>query len=213
VLALWEWNTYLFNSKPQPELPTAVAILALIYVSFKIVKLRKELAALRLGQEGERAVGEELQILQKNGSAVLHDVVGDKFNIDHVVISTHGVFVVETKTYSKPDKKNSHIYMDGEVILVDGKPTSRDPIAQTRALSKWLQKLIQQSTGKTFYIKPVILFPGWFVEPIKNSKDLWVLNPKALPIFIDNEPETISESDLHLITYHLSRYIRTHESS
>jgi hypothetical protein len=36
-----------------------------------------------------------------------------------------------------------------------------------------------------------------------------VLNPRALPAFIEHEPESVSEEDVELAAHHLSRYIRT----
>jgi len=54
------------------------------------------------------------------------------------------------------------------------------------------------------------VFPGWFVEPLVGAAkfDVWVLEPKALPAFIDNEPDRIPPPDVALAAFHLSRYIR-----
>jgi hypothetical protein len=68
---------------------------------------------------------------------------------------------------------------------------------------------LQESTGSKYKIRPVILFPGWFVEPMKRGQDVWILNPKALPTFVANEPVTLKDAEVHLITFHLSRYIRS----
>jgi hypothetical protein len=56
-----------------------------------------------------------------------------------------------------------------------------------------------------------VLFPSWFIEPTAVSKqsDVWVLNSKALPSFIANSQKCLSGDDLSLVTYHLSRFIRT----
>ena len=44
------------------------------------------------------------------------------------------------------------------------------------------------TTGKSFAVKPVVLYPGWFVEQRPGSKrDVWVLNEKAFPKFLANE--------------------------
>jgi hypothetical protein len=58
--------------------------------------------------------------------------------------------------------------------------------------------------------KPAILFPGWYTEKVRGGEEIWILNPKALPIFIANEPIRLKESEVHLIAFHLSRYIRTY---
>ena len=67
------------------------------------------------------------------------------------------------------------------------------------------------STAKTDPVKPCLVFPGWFVEPMSKevAQETWVLNPKALPSFIGNEPVRVQEEDLHLGAYHLSRSIRS----
>ena len=80
-----------------------------------------------------------------------------------------------------------------------------------RAASKWLQSVLRESTGLNFAVKPVILFPGWYVESTIEGKKsgIWVLNPKALPGFMDNRPDVISQDNVMLAAYHISRYIRT----
>lgn len=39
-----------------------------------------------------------------------------------------------------------------------------------------------------------------------------MLEPKALPAFIEAEPESISAPDVSLAAYHLSRYVRSVEA-
>ncbi len=89
------------------------------------------------------------------------------------------------------------------------------PITQVSAASNWLKEILLETTGKKFSIKPVILFPGWYVESTEQGKKspVWVLNPKALPSFIENQPDIISQEDMMLASFHISRYIRTKETS
>jgi len=56
----------------------------------------------------------------------------------------------------------------------------------------------------------VVLFPGWFIEPTAEARqsDVWVLNPKALPAFISNSGEQLTDEDVGLVGYHLSRFVR-----
>jgi hypothetical protein len=53
------------------------------------------------GASGEEAAGRSLDTLRAEGFAVLHDrrIPGSKANIDHIVISPAGVFVVDPKNY------------------------------------------------------------------------------------------------------------------
>jgi hypothetical protein len=213
ILVVGDWIRFV-NPQPlqRPILVTIIAVILLVVGIFKISRRLREINRLKMARDGEKIVAEELQILLKDGAAIIHDVVGDKFNVDHVIISKHGVFLVETKTYSKPIKKDTIITFDENQVYVDGRRVDREPIKQVKSLSKWLQDLLLQTTGQKFPIRPVILFPGWYTDRIKKGQDVWILNPKALPTFISNEPVILKDTDVHLITYHLSRYVRTHEA-
>lgn len=162
-----------------------------------------------MARDGERLVAEGLQEMIKQGATVLNDIQGDGFNIDHVVVSKNGIFLIETKTYSKPINKETKITSDNENVYVDGMAIERNPIKQVKALSAWLRDLLSQSTSKTFKIRPVILFPGWYTDKTKSGAEIWILNPKALPKFISNEPITLKDDDVHMVAFHLSRYVRT----
>jgi len=214
-LAGYEWWRYFNNPPPSPKIVTLLAILIIAFSIYKIRKIRTKIKRLELGRDGERAVGQFLDNLRTNGYCIYHDIIGDRFNIDHVIISKKGIYVIETKTYSKPCNGNPKIYYDGKKLKIDGLGTLTKPIIQVNTSSQWLIKLLQKKTGKKFSIKPVILFPGWFVHSTEEGKkaNTWVLNPKALPTYIANQPDIISEEDIKLVSYCISRYIRTKYSS
>ncbi|MDE2484793.1 MAG: NERD domain-containing protein, partial [candidate division NC10 bacterium] len=198
------------KAPPNPWPLTLMALVAVSYATLRWWKARQKLAQLKLGRDGEKIVAENLEALKQHGDTVLHDLVGDSFNIDHVVLSQHGVFLIETKTLSKSVRGNPTIAFDGHKVLVDGIEPNRDPIAQATALAKWLEQTLLASTGKRFPVRPVVVFPGWYVEPMPKGAQVWVLNPKALPTFVQNEPVVIADSDLHLAAFHLTRYIRAY---
>ncbi len=81
-----------------------------------------------------------------------------------------------------------------------------------KAQASWLHGLLAGSTGKSFPVRPVVLFPGWYVKDSRGSrKELWVLEPKALAAFLANEPEAMTAEDAKLAAFHLSRFIREQE--
>jgi hypothetical protein len=171
--------------------------------------IKKRLRSLKLGRDGEKAVGQFLDQLREREYKVFHDVVGKSFNIDHVLIGPAGVFTIETKTRSKPNP-DARVVFDGKKIRVDGFEPDRDPIIQSRAQAGWLRELLTESTGREFKVRSVIVYPGWFVEnkrPINRTT--WVLEPKALPKFLDHEPAQLSRDEIQLASFHLSRFIRT----
>jgi len=211
LLAFLEWYKWATNSPPMPILMTILAVIAAVYAVISFIYARKKIRALKLGRDGEIVVGQELEPLIENGAKIFHDIPGDGFNLDHVIIHKSGIYVVETKTFSKPEKGNPEInYRDGK-IYVNGKEKDRDAVKQVRAACDWLKKVLKESTGKECNPKPVLVFPGWYVKKNETTKkdDLWVLNPKALPAFIFNSKECITNEDINLFSFHLSRYIKS----
>ncbi len=81
-------------------------------------------------------------------------------------------------------------------IQINGKSPERDPVRQARAAAAWLAQRLESSTGKSFATKGVVLIPEWWVDPMSSAWKAnlpWVLNPKALKKFIEQEPTVISE--------------------
>lgn len=207
-----DWLRYFFPSTSLPWLSTLVAVIAIGYAAWQFVKNRPKLKALRLAEEGEKAVGQHLEGLRSRGYAVFHDLVGEGFNVDHVIIGPGGVFTIETKTWSKPAKGSPKITFNGETLLAAGREPDRNPVIQAKAQASWLQRLLAESTGKVYPVRPVVLFPGWFIEDSRpNRRDLWVLEPKALPTFLANEKTQLPTEDVSLASSHLSRFIRAEE--
>jgi hypothetical protein len=214
-LAGYEWWRYFKNPPPSPKSMTFLAIIISSFCIYKIWKIIKKVKKLRLGREGERAVGQYLECLREKGHRIFHDIIGDNFNLDHVIISKKGIFVVETKTYSKPEKGKATIIFNGDELTIDGFKGQNKQISQVKAAAKWLKNVLSETTGKEFCVQPVVLFPGWYVESTSKGKaaEVWVLNPKALPTYIENKPEILSQGDMMLASFHISRYIRSKEAT
>ncbi|MEQ1558853.1 MAG: nuclease-related domain-containing protein [Methyloglobulus sp.] len=212
-MAMIEWHHWYFKAPPSPWISSLIALITVSYSAVKINRTLKKAKYLKQGRDGEKAVGQYLENLRENGAKVFHDIPGDNFNLDHVVICQSGLYVIETKTYSKPDKGEAKIIFNGDAIFLNGKIKVDKPIIQVRAASKWLNDLILELTGLKLTVKPVIVFPGWFIEPTSEAKnsEVWVLNPKALPTFIGNSKEQLSVEQVRMVSGHLGRYVRRFE--
>lgn len=212
ILAGLEWWRSIKQIPFSPVLFPLAALVTVAILALRIVSLRPKLKALRQGSDGEKAVGEFLERLRGNGYQVFHDIIAKGFNIDHVLIGPTGIYALETKTLSKPIGRDARITFDAGRVLKGGIELDRNPATQARAQAGWLRSQLEESTGRKLEVFPVVLFPGWFVEPIAKSEtgaqQLWMLEPKALPAFLAKEPARIAPEDVKLIAFHLSRYIR-----
>lgn len=139
VLAGLEWYRLYFDMKPSPVIFSIAAAMGVAYAALRIWRSLPKLRNLRQAMEGERVVGQFLERLRQDGFQVFHDVVGDGFNVDHVLIGPPGVFTVETKTWSKPASGNAQVVFDGETIKIGSFAPDRDPIVQAKAQASWLK--------------------------------------------------------------------------
>ncbi|MBS0377203.1 MAG: NERD domain-containing protein [Proteobacteria bacterium] len=193
---------------------------ALVAVSaLRLYFLRPKLEAFDLGQRGEVAVGQYLeQYLIPEGARVIHDVLGDRFNLDHVVIAPQGVFVIETKTYSKPRHGEARItFAEDGTLRVAGHRPDRDPIVQVQAGSRWLSELLTELTGEPVQCREAVVFPGWSIEYMSrewlNAGRPWVLQPKAFAAFLAQEQALLTLRQVKMYAGHLSRYMRARQEA
>ncbi len=214
IIVAWEWWRWYWKIPLSPLLISLFAVVFGGYSVYKIISYVRQMRPLWLGAQGERIVGQELNLLQgQEGYRVFHDIPSKDFNIDHVIVSIRGIYVIETKTFRKSARGNPKITYDGERILIDGRAPERDPITQALALRQWLIKLFIERTSKQFPVRAIVVFPGWYVETTKGTKrnDLWVLNPKGIPKFIENEPVVLKPEDVALASSTLSSYVQNFE--
>ncbi len=209
ILAGVEWAKYHYKLPPNPLIYFVGAVLAIGYAAFQIWRVWPKLKNLKQARDGEKAVGQFLEHLHEQGFQVFHDLLGDGFNIDHVLVGTKGVFTVETKTWSKPVRGESKIIFDGEQVQLPGGISDREPVVQARAQANWMRNLVFASTGRKMQVRPIVIFLGWYVEKQPGTKtDVWVLNEKALPAFLAREPDVLAAEDVHLISDRISRHVR-----
>jgi len=66
--------------------------------------------------------------------------------------------------------------------LIDGVEPDRDPLTQAKAVARRVREILKEQTGQDVPVKPVVLFPGWYVEvPTRNSEvyvanETWFMN-------------------------------------
>ena len=213
MLAALEWWRYAMDMKPSPWIFTTVAILLSGYAGFKFVRTRQRVRQLRLGRDGERAVAQYLEWFRTLNFFVFHDVPNGDANIDHVLIGPSGVFTIETKTLSKPQRGHCKITVEDGVIRANGQMLDRDPMVQAKAQAGWLKHFLAESQFETT-VQPVVVFPGWFVERFDmKAAGAWVLETKALSKFIENEPVRLTREQTQAIASALRSHIRAQVKS
>lgn len=208
LIAGLEWWKYWYDMKPNPLIYSTMAALTLCYAAYKVWKTKQRVAQIKLGRDGERVVAQYLEWFRSSNYFVFHDVPSGDANVDHVLIGPQGVFTIETKTHSKPLRGACKVTVDSGVVRANGAVLDRNPIVQAKAQANWLRNFLAESQFNA-PVWPVVAFPGWFVEPFDvKATGAWVLEPKALSKFIENEPERLSREQVQAMASALRSYIR-----
>jgi hypothetical protein len=210
VYCAMEWARWIFSFPDFPTGATVVALLVGILAIYKIRRAVKELTFMVRGLKGEQHVGQLLQTeLMPLGYYVIHDIVCEGFNIDHVLIGPGGVFSVETKVRYKPAKGNATVTYDGKKVLINGFESDRDPVVQAHASARRIKEILKEYSGSDAYVSGVVLFPGWFVTKIAKQADNTVMNDKMFITHVKNLPARLNEQTCRLLMASLARYVRT----
>jgi len=209
IVALIEWLLSVQHAPHQPKLFAVCAAVLTAVAFWRIRGLWPKVRALRQGRDGERVVGQALEELRADSARVFHDVPSDGFNLDHVLVMAQGIFVVETKIWSKRGR-NPTISARAGRLYKDGVMVTPNPVDQARAEADWLRQMLKDSTAQEFPVRGVVLFPGWWVEGVdaETKGKAWVLNPKALRAFLTKEADVLSAADVALVAHRIALHVR-----
>ncbi len=206
-LTFYEWLVWYFHSPPQPFIWSCLTLIVIAYCYYKIRSLLAEKRNWELGRQGEIEVGNCLEELRAKGYDIFHDIQcnaeGRLFNIDHVIVSPHGIFAIETKTPRKRLLRNNRVDFDGQSTIEISRHT-RDKETVPSALSKarWLSNNILPKRGdqKKYHVLPVIVYPGWSVNGKLLGRDAWVLNPRLLQWEIPRQPRSLTQEECNSVS-------------
>jgi len=210
LYALQHWWAFFYPFSPKPWLTTFMALAAVTATFFKIRADKQSIKNYRQGESGEIAVGQYLDRMRSDGAHILHDIPGNDFNLDHVIMSPKGLFVIETKTWSKQDGGKEVVSFDGDSLSINGSIVSNAPIIQCSAGANFLAELLEESTGTKFAVQSILALPGWYVENTAGFSPgtVWVLSAKAIPKFISKLPDSLRDDEVSMANFHLSQYVR-----
>ena len=178
------------------------------YFLYSLIKLLLSRQKYRQALDGELATAQCLLPVIAGGGRIFHDFQAEGFNIDHVVVTLAGVFAVETKHRLKPTDVNAKdmakLQFDGKILRFPNW-VETSPIEQARRQAVWLSKFLTKSTGEDTQVKPVLAFPGWFVERTARS-DVIVINPMNNAFMLKSQDgQPITDDRMKRICYQLEQ--------
>jgi len=182
--------------------------LLLVFGFVYFLFFRKSTAKIR-GEEGEQIVRKKLKRLDQNKYTVFNDVVfninGKKSQIDHLLVSDFGIFVIETKNY-KGNIYGSESSYNWTQYLFKNQYKLYNPIKQNQGHIYAMQYILKGLLPIDFYSIVVfttrcqlkvksttpVVYPNKLTKTIKLSKEV-VLNQYMKAAII----ETICKHNLN----------------
>lgn len=150
-----------------------VFFLITVFITLRrLVSIKNKSRNAKEGLSAELITAQNLLPLMGEGCVIFNDVpastVGPNaksFNIDHVVIGPHAVFMIETKSRKKSTEidESWKVFYDGKTLRFPDHADSKI-LEQAKAQARWLLDYLNSATGENVKVVPVVALPGWFVE-------------------------------------------------
>lgn len=168
----------------------------------------RKLHRLKTGLKGEQIVGEELNYRISGPDAfVFHDIVFETYNIDHLIVSTRGIFSIETKAVRNDTDKESQIKIIATDDYVDIKGVRyHEHVKQALRNAVSMAELLKKLGFTDIPVHGVLLYPGRWVDG--NPRKILVRNQRSFCTHFEHLPP---EHDLALVKQMrlaLERHIR-----
>ncbi|TVP45823.1 MAG: NERD domain-containing protein [Halomonas sp.] len=159
-----------------------LSTLLVLMFSLLLVRDYQRIRRLKLGLACELAVGQELERLVRPDAHpyyVFHDIPTDSFTIDHVVVTPHGVFVVETRARTlaigSDGKELNTVAVERERLRFPHWQERR-PLHKTRQGVSWLSHWLKRRCGVNVPVRGVLALPGWQIDTSEAAPDILVVS-------------------------------------
>jgi hypothetical protein len=194
----------------QPPAPTSFLYLAIIATGISVIAfgcLRQNFRRLNRGERGELRVAEILDDLRSSGYRAFHDLTGNGYNIDHVVVGPAGVFAIETKFRSGYGEIE---FRNGEGLFVGGYPEEKDCLKQARGNAWEVNRIIKEHCRMNRWVRPLVVFVGdWKIKNRWYDTDARVLSTDQLVDYFDRQQPELVRREIELICTHLERSVKS----
>lgn len=161
------------------------------------------------GAAGEERVGHLLDELHEKGCYVLHDrrIPGSKANIDHLVVSPAGVWVVDAKNYSgRPHFDHDDGHGSATGFRVDGRSQHELFEGMHRQVAAVREAVGNTLTAPGVDVRALLCFVGptseMLVRPVAVG-DVGVVWPGVLLRLLESTPGPLTDTEMRVLALRL----------
>jgi hypothetical protein len=191
------------HTGPEPRVWLCIAIITTGIAAIWFRRLLPIVRRLNRGECAELHIADTLEELRVDGYKPIHDIVGENFNVDHVLVGPGGVFAIETKFRSG---RGEITFRNGEGLFVGERAEEKDCLKQARGNAAAVAQIIQETCRKREWVTPLVVFVGeWRVKDDWHDTDVRVFTPDRLSRYIRSRQPRLRRGEVELIASHLER--------
>jgi hypothetical protein len=212
LLSTQAWSGYYLARVFDPTRVMVDATLALLSLMLLVSRITRAIPRLKILRE------ERTQSLQfptaldrtaKGSGAVYHQVQGIGFEVDHVLVTSAGIFAISVEVIHQPPGHEASALFDGEFLHIEGAYALREPVARSKVVARCLADLIKEWAGFSYKVRPVLIVPGWTVHrPRPPSSESWACEPSEFLSYVAKQRSVLEPAEMTLIRNAMDEIVR-----
>jgi hypothetical protein len=135
------------------------------------------------GATGERQTAAQLATLT-NGWRVAHDVPDGRGNWDHIAIGPTGVYVIDTKSFSRATRVEDDTLRSGRI---------RERGGRYRGQAVRLKEALERETGLKPWVQAVVAIWGDFPQRVVEEDKVVYLDATSLTEWLQSRPPCLTD--------------------
>lgn len=188
----------------------ALAIHAVV-IGVLVMLLRRTIKVIQVrmqGAGGELGVRMTLRGLDDRFRVLGSVVIGNKGDIDFIVVGPTGVWVIEVKSHK------GRIRVENNRLLRDDRPFDKDFLRQVWGATYALKDELKRRFSKTLHIQPVVVFSSPYAKlgiEWNRADDAYVIGLDQLIRLIEQqEAQRLTAGEVEEVTDHIRAAARPH---
>ena len=187
----------------------------LVLVAFWVCRAVPKISNWKLGAAGEYITEQHLaDAMRRDDWHVFHGFRPDNYgDIDHIVVSPKGVFVIEVKAL----RGEKVLHNDKGELSLDGKPLRKwNPVDQVEENASKLRVWIEKEVKLTVPVRSIVCFPDKIVSFSKSgvwASGVIVMNPENLTTFFQRtrDSDSMTKEKIDQIATAIEKNMREQE--
>ncbi len=209
IIAGMEIARWKFDAPPQPLIFSFVALCLTVYACTRVALIWRQLAVLRREQMARQNLRSAIDDICARGW-LLFDGLSDPRGhlLGSVLAGPGGIFTLVPRFISHGGDLSEKVRQpDADTLMIGTHKLLADPLGQARRAARSLYEVLAAGGLETVAVQPVVVFPGWSVEPPPEGidQDVWVISDRDIVTRFTHAPTVLEAKELIGVSLLLER--------